>query len=145
MPAGYDGTYDVVVVGGGLAGVSAAISAARLGARTALLNDRPMLGGASSSECRIQVSGAAQQNPWAKETGIIEELVTEDLWRNHERHNEMWDLVLYEWVRNEPHLTLYLNASVREAIMAAPDLMAFAISFACSRSSTDIVRTCSFE
>jgi hypothetical protein len=121
MPAQYDAAFDVIVVGGGLAGISAAISAARLGAKTALLNDRPMLGGASSSECRIQVSGAATQNPWAKETGIIEELVTADLWRNHDRYNTMWDLVLYEWVRREPNLALFLNTSVREAIMATAD------------------------
>ena len=56
MSENYDRAFDVIVVGGGLAGISAAISAARLGAKTALLNDRPMLGGASSSECRISAS-----------------------------------------------------------------------------------------
>jgi hypothetical protein len=111
---------DVVVVGGGLSGVCAAISAARHGVRTALVHDRPMLGGNSSSETGLVPEFHCWVTPWTKETGIIEELYAEGRRRNHEpwvegRVNAMWDLTLYEAVRAEPNLILFLNASVREA------------------------------
>ncbi|MDF9831269.1 FAD-dependent oxidoreductase [Parabacteroides sp. PF5-6] len=51
------GTYDLVVVGAGVAGMSAAIAAARLGCRVALINDRPVLGGNNSSEIRVHLGG----------------------------------------------------------------------------------------
>ena len=63
--------YDVVIVGGGLAGVCAALSAARLGSSVALVQDRPVLGGNSSSEIRVPLGGACNFNPWARETGIL--------------------------------------------------------------------------
>ena len=66
--------FDVLVAGGGLAGVCAAIAAARHGCKVALVQDRPVLGGNSSSEIRVPPGGAATPNPWARETGIIEEL-----------------------------------------------------------------------
>jgi len=117
--------FDVVVAGGGLAGVCAAIAAARHGCKVALVQDRPVLGGNSSSEIRVPPGGAATPNPWARETGIVEELQIEDRARNHDpiwegTMNSQWDLVLYEWVRREPNLRLFLNTSVREAVMAAP-------------------------
>lgn len=51
------GEYEFIVVGGGLAGMSAAVAAARLGVRTALVHDRPVLGGNNSSEIRVHTSG----------------------------------------------------------------------------------------
>ena len=68
--------YDVVVAGGGMAGVCAAIAAARLGVRTALIQDRPVLGGNASSEMRVWMVGATAmgRNRYAAETGIIGEL-----------------------------------------------------------------------
>jgi len=117
-------TYDVVVVGGGLAGICAAIAAARHGCTTALVQDRPVLGGNSSSEIRVPPGGANQGNAWARETGIVEELMTEDRARNYDvvgegRMNPQWDMVLYEAVRAEPNLTLHLNTSARRAEMAS--------------------------
>lgn len=50
--------YDLVVAGGGIAGISAAVSAARLGCKVALINDRPVLGGNNSSEIRVHLGGA---------------------------------------------------------------------------------------
>ncbi|MGI9474512.1 MAG: FAD-dependent oxidoreductase, partial [Rubripirellula sp.] len=47
------GPYDLVVVGGGYAGMGSAISAARMGCRVALVQDRPVLGGNGSSEVRV--------------------------------------------------------------------------------------------
>ncbi|MEW6358884.1 MAG: FAD-dependent oxidoreductase [Planctomycetota bacterium] len=111
-------TFDVVVAGGGLAGVCAAIASARHGCTTALVQDRPVLGGNSSSEIRVPPGGAATPNPWARETGIIEELQIEDRARNHDpiwegTMNSQWDMALYETVRAEPNLVLHLNTSVR--------------------------------
>lgn len=112
-------SYDVVVVGGGLAGVCAAIAAARHGATVALVTDRPVLGGNCSSECRTSPEGNGEFYPWAVATGLIKEIVTEDRLRNHEplsdyRITSLWDLTLYEFVlRESPRLTLYLNTSVR--------------------------------
>ena len=54
------GDYDLVVVGGGVAGACAAVKAARLGVRVALIQDRPMVGGNNSSEVRMWLSGCAR-------------------------------------------------------------------------------------
>ena len=67
------GEYDVVVVGAGTAGTCAAIASARAGAKTALVHDRPVLGGNASSEIGVQIEGASVEHPNARETGIIEE------------------------------------------------------------------------
>ena len=76
-------SYDVCVVGAGMAGICAALAAARKGAQTALVDDRPVLGGCSSSEMRVPICGAGYHNPWASETGIVHELILEDRARNH--------------------------------------------------------------
>ena len=75
-----DGNYDVIVIGGGAAGTVAAIAAARLGCFVALVQDRPVLGGNSSNEVRVSITGAAASglNRNARETGILEELLLED-------------------------------------------------------------------
>ncbi len=111
------GEYEVCVVGAGLAGICAALAAARHGARTALVDDRPVLGGCSSSELRIPPCGAGYFNPWATETGIIHELIVEDRARNHApvgygQANAIWDLVLYDACRREPRLDLHLNTCI---------------------------------
>ena len=71
------GAYDVVVVGSGPAGMGAALAAARAGARVALVHDRPIMGGNSSSELGIGTDGAAGSHPNrkvnARETGLCEE------------------------------------------------------------------------
>ena len=68
------------VVGGGLAGMCAAISAARHGIKVALIQDRPILGGNASSEIRVPVCGAQGENN--RETGITEEISLENSYRN---------------------------------------------------------------
>lgn len=106
---------DVVVVGGGMAGVCAAIAAARNGASVALIQDRPVLGGNSSSEIRMHIVGAdchgGRKDTDSRETGILEELRLEAAVRNPQRSFSMWDLLLYEWVRREPNITLLLNTA----------------------------------
>jgi hypothetical protein len=114
-------TYDVLVAGGGLAGVCAAIAAARHGARTALVQDRPVLGGNSSSEIRMHVCGAdcSGGRPNTRETGIMEELRLANAARNPQRCAEIWDLVLWETCRAEPNLDLFLNCQIVEVASTA--------------------------
>jgi len=106
--------YDVIVVGGGMAGVCAAIASARHGAKTALIHDRPVLGGNASSEVRMHICGAdcSGARPNARETGILEELRLENQARNPQRSATMWDLILWEAVTREPNLDLFLNCQV---------------------------------
>jgi len=125
MGAVYDGSFDVIVVGGGVGGVCAAIAAARHGCTVALVHDRPVLGGNASSEVRVNMGGADAHNSrrHARESGIVEELRLDDRLRNHEpvsngRINWMWDHVLLDAAWREPNLTLYLNTSAQQAIMA---------------------------
>ena len=81
-------TRDVIIVGGGLAGTCAAITAARAGAKVVLVQDRPVLGGNSSSEVRLWILGATSHmgnnNRWAREGGVIDEILVENLYRNKE-------------------------------------------------------------
>src|SRR5688500_17983971 len=102
---------DFVVVGGGLAGVCAALAAARNGAKVVLLQDRSVLGGNASSEIRMHTVGADfhGRRPGARESGIIEELRLEDAARNPHRSYAQGDLLPYEKVMAEPNLTLLLD------------------------------------
>lgn len=102
---------DFVVVGGGLAGVCAALAASRNGARVVLIQDRSVLGGNASSEVKMHVVGADchGSRPGARESGLIEELKLEDAARNPHRSYAHWDLLLYEKVAAEPRITLLLD------------------------------------
>lgn len=110
---------DVVVAGGGLAGVCAAIAAARHGARVVLIQDRSRLGGNSSSEVKMHVVGANchKGRPGWREGGLIEELRLEEAVRNPQRSWEMWDLLLYDKVMSEPNITLLLETTLFRAVM----------------------------
>ena len=103
------------VVGGGLSGMCAAIAAARKGVKTLLMHDRPVLGGNASSEIRMWVCGAKGENNL--ETGLIEEIRLENLYRNNYPNFSVWDSILYEKVRFQDNLTLLLNCSCNDAEM----------------------------
>lgn len=111
--------FDLIVVGGGWAGLCAAISAARKGVQVALVQERPVLGGNGSSEIRVVPHGSAHSNAWTNETGLPHEILLEERSRNHEHlfdHgmvNSVTDLALHEAARRETNLTLFLNTSVR--------------------------------
>lgn len=111
-------TNDITVIGGGLAGVCAAIAAARLGQQVALVQNRSVLGGNSSSEVRVWVCGATAHgtNRYARETGIMGELFVENQYRNPEGNPYLWDLVVLEAVKAESNITLYLNTDVHEVL-----------------------------
>lgn len=112
---------DLLVAGGGVAGVAAAIAAARNGISVILLQDRPVLGGNASSEVRMHILGAASRGKEleteSRETGILEEILLETAVRNPQNSASMLDLILYEKCRNEPNLTLMLNTTVTGAQM----------------------------
>ncbi len=111
-------TVDFCVVGGGVAGLAAAVAAARGGLKVALMQDRPVLGGNASSEIRMWVCGAHGRNN--RETGLVEEILLENRYRNPAGNWSVWDSVLYEKVRFEPNITLLLNCSCCEATMDGP-------------------------
>lgn len=112
-------TCDILVAGGGPAGVVCALAAARNGAEVILCQDRPVLGGNASSEVRMHIVGAdasggrgSKLATEAREGGIIEEIRLETCVRNPQRSASMLDLILYEKCRTEPNLTLMLNTAV---------------------------------
>jgi len=108
---------DICVIGGGMAGVCAALAAARGGARVILMQDRPMLGGNSSRECRVHICGADRSHgiPNMRETGILEELRLESARYNPNRSYSLWDMVLYDRAVREPNLELMLNCCCCDA------------------------------
>lgn len=108
---------DVLVAGGGLAGICAAIAAARHGAKVVLAQDRSRLGGNSSSEVKMHVVGAdcSGSRPGWRESGLIEEFRLDDASQNPQRSFEMWDLLLYDKVVSEPNIVLLLDSTVAEA------------------------------
>lgn len=113
---------EIVVAGGGLSGVACAVAAARQGRKVVLIQDRPVLGGNASSEVRMHIVGANSNRPMtekleARETGFIEELRLELSVRNEQRSPSMFDHIVYEKVKAEPNITLYLNTSVVGAVV----------------------------
>lgn len=109
------GTYDVVVVGGGVAGTLAAVSAARQGAKTALIQNRGELGGNASLEHLIPPVGAvqnqlspAEREYDPRETGIIEEV---NLYggQQYATYGKLWPNRLKRLAEAEPNLDLFLN------------------------------------
>lgn len=103
------------VVGGGIAGMCAAVSAARRGIKTVLMHDRPVLGGNASSEIRMWICGAHGENN--RETGIIEEIQLNNHYYNPDRNYSIWDSILYGMVINEPNITMLLNCSCNDVVM----------------------------
>jgi len=124
---------NVLVAGGGPAGVPCALAAARHGASVILCHDRPVLGGNASSEVRMHIVGAngcgdgnrgrvLEVEP--REGGIIEEIRLETSVRNPQRSASMLDLILYEKCRAEPNLTLMLNTAITGVEMSGARIAA---------------------
>ncbi len=106
--------YDLVVVGGGLTGLCAALASARGGAKTALIHDRPVLGGNASSEIRMHVCGASSgmKKPELSEGGILHELMLANKRVNDSYNFSIWDAVLFNAAKKERNLDLYLNTTM---------------------------------
>jgi len=114
---------DLLVAGGGIAGVCCALAAARLGARVILCQDRSVLGGNASSEVRMHIvgatglSGGEELQNELREGGSIEELRLDLAVQNPQRSPALMDLLLYDKCRREPNLALYLNTTVVSAVV----------------------------
>ena len=106
---------DVLVAGGGLAGVAAALSAARNGAKVILCQDRSRLGGNSSSEVKMNPCGLHSTVSGFREGGIIDELKLDCAVKNPQYSFEIWDLLLYDKVVSEKNISLFLDTSVCRA------------------------------
>jgi hypothetical protein len=109
---------DLFVAGGGMAGVCAAVAAARRGARVILVQDRSRLGGNSSSEVKMHIVGADIHGgrPGWREGGLIEEFRLDDAVGNPQRSRELWDLLLYDKLVSEPNVTFLLDTTCCAAV-----------------------------
>ena len=108
--------YDVIVVGGGLSGVCAAIASARNGAKTAIIQDRSVYGGNASSEIRMHVKGASCHSAKANavETGILMELQLHNRYLNNNHNYSIWDGVLWSTIKETANLDSYLNTVMNQ-------------------------------
>lgn len=133
-----------LVVGGGLSGVCTAITAARKGVKVVLVQDRPVLGGNSSSEVRLWILGATSHmgnnNRWSREGGVIDEILVENTYRNKEGNPLLFDAILLDKVVAEPNITLLLNTAVYEVHKSDADTISSVKAF-CSQNSTEYIIT----
>ena len=100
--------YDLVVIGGGYAGMGSAISAARMGCKVALIQDRPVLGGNGSSEVRVWAQGNIRRGRFPRIGEIIEEFA-DSATKSPGRAEEFGDDIKESIVRAEPNIDLFLN------------------------------------
>ena len=100
--------YDLVVIGGGYAGMGSAISAARMGCRVALIQDRGVLGGNGSSEVRVWAMGNIRRGKFPRIGEIIEEF-TDHATKSPGRYEEFGDELKEKVVRAEPNIDLMLD------------------------------------
>lgn len=99
--------YDLVVVGGGYAGMGAALSAARMGCKVALIQDRPVLGGNGSSEVRVWAMGLIRRGKYPRIGEIIEEFADKAK-KSPGTFEEFGDDKKEALVRAEPNIDLFL-------------------------------------
>ena len=111
-------SYDVVVIGGGLSGMCAALTSARHGVKTVLIQNRSMFGGNASAEVRMHILGASchSSKPNTRETGIIDEILLENKKRNPYVSFDQFNVVMWEKIRYQENLTSYLNTNVDDVI-----------------------------
>lgn len=131
-----------LVVGGGLSGVCTAITAARKGLEVILVQDRPVLGGNSSSEVRLWILGATSHmgnnNRWSREGGVVDEILVENTYRNKEGNPLIFDTILLDKVTAEPNITLLLNTVVYEVNKSDKETISSVKAF-CSQNSMEYI------
>ncbi|MBM4036310.1 MAG: FAD-dependent oxidoreductase [Planctomycetes bacterium] len=103
------GQFDLVVVGGGVAGTCAAVAAARLGLSVALIQDRPVLGGNSSSEVRVWIQGRTNLGPYPRLGEIVRELNPKPPRHCPDIKEALGDDTKLAVVKAEKSLSLFLN------------------------------------
>ena len=107
--------YDVVVVGGGIAGICAAVSSARLGLKTALVHDRPVLGGNNSSEVRVHLGAYQNLPPYPRLGDVLAEFGPK-AGGNAREASVYEDELKMKIVKETKGLDLYLNQHVNGAV-----------------------------
>lgn len=107
--------FDLVVVGGGMAGTCAAISASRSGLKVALIQNRPVLGGNNSSEIRVHLMGDVDKNHYLKLGRIVRELDNGDPGNGNPDAKEYGDARKLAIVKAERNISLFLNTHVHKA------------------------------
>ena len=114
-----EAAFDLIVVGGGISGVCAAVAAAREGLKAAIVQNRSVFGGTASSEIRMHIVGANchSSKPDLRETGILEELLLENKRRNPYAAFPVFDMIMWEKVYMEDRITAYLNTNMDDIIM----------------------------
>jgi hypothetical protein len=100
--------YDLVVVGGGYSGMGAAISAARMGCKVALIQDRPVLGGNGSSEVRVWAMGLVRRGKYPRIGEIVEEFADKAK-KSPGTFEEFGDAQKEALVRSEANIDLFLD------------------------------------
>lgn len=113
-------TADLVIAGAGIPGICTALKSARMGLKTVLISNRPYFGGNGSAELMIMIVGASGMQEFnynARETGIIEELFLENLYKNPEKNRYVWDGILLDKLRSEENLMLFPNTCIDEVQM----------------------------
>ncbi len=118
------GQFDLVVVGGGVAGACTAVSAARLGCKVALLQNRPVLGGNNSSEVRVHLGGKINQEPYPALGNLVREIGPRHDAGNAARAKHYEDERKLKVVEAEENLDLFLNMHAFRVEMDANRIVA---------------------
>ena len=105
------GVFDLVVVGGGVAGMSAAVAAARLGLKVALVQNRPVLGGNNSSEVRVHLGGRINTGKYPR-LGDLQKEFGPTQEGNAMPAESYGDDRKLKFVKAEPNVSLFLNHHV---------------------------------
>ncbi len=100
--------YDLVVVGGGYSGMGAALSAARMGCKVALIQNRGVLGGNGSSEVRVWAMGNIRRGKYPRIGEIVEEFA-DNAKKSPGTYEEFGDAKKEKIVRDEPRIDLFLH------------------------------------
>jgi len=111
-----EGPYDLVVIGGGYSGMGAAISAARMGVKVALIQNRPVLGGNGSSEVRVWAMGNIRRGKYPRIGEIVEEFA-DSASKSPGTYEEFEDQKKERIVRAEPNIDLFLNHHANDLAM----------------------------
>lgn len=115
--------YDLIVAGGGYSGLGAAISAARMGCKVALIQDRPVLGGNGSSEVRVWANGLIRRGRFPRIGEIVEEFADQAK-KSPGQFEEFGDDVKESVVRAEKNIDLFLNHFAYQVEMDGPQIKA---------------------
>lgn len=114
----YFESFDLIVVGGGIAGMCASVVASRAGLKTALIQDRAVVGGNNSSEIRVWLGGGTNYPPFSGIGNIVGEFEQEKI--GH--YGAINQASLYEddkklvVLKGEKNLTLFLSSSMVDAL-----------------------------